>query len=83
MTKIKLSVLVLEDYRDRFPQIVAACREAGMVIERELFAVGIIVGTIDEQQLARLRDVQGVGAVEPERDVQGCGGSTVGQQGSA
>ena len=72
MTQIRLSVLVLDDHRENFPRIVTDCREAGMVVERELGAIGVIVGTIEEHQLAQLRDVKGVGSVEPERDMRGC-----------
>ncbi|TEA79172.1 hypothetical protein [Allopusillimonas ginsengisoli] len=67
MPCIKLTVLVSETWRSRFPEVVENCRRAGMVIERELVAVGIISGSIDESAVNILAKIEGVQAIEPER----------------
>lgn len=67
MSHISLTVLVSEPWRDRFGQVVANCRLAGMTIERELVAIGVIAGSIDETRVSALSAIAGVDAVEPER----------------
>lgn len=73
MAEIKLTVLVHEHWRDRFPDIVEECRRAGLTVESELVSIGVIVGCIEEAHLPGLARVQGVCAVEPERAQRGFG----------
>lgn len=74
MHRIRLTVLVADDWHDRYPTVVAECRDVGMAIERELQAIGVIVGTLDEQRMQALQCIDGVSSVEPERRVQTQGG---------
>ena len=67
MAQVRLTVVVRETWLDRYPLVLAHCREAGLVVERELVTVGVIGGTIDEDRLADLAGIEGVSAVEPER----------------
>src|SRR5690606_41557760 len=67
MARIRLTVLVRDTWRDRYPQVVEHCRQAGLAVERELVAVGVIVGSIEEELLVAVSRVEGVSAVEPER----------------
>jgi hypothetical protein len=67
MARIRLTVLVRETWRDRYPLVVERCRQAGLTVERELVAVGAIAGSIEEDLLAALAEIEGVSAVEPER----------------
>ncbi|WP_323000194.1 hypothetical protein [Castellaniella sp.] len=67
MARIRLTLLVREDWRDRYPAVLERCRQAGLVIERELAAVGAIAGSIDEGQLLALEAIEGISAIEPER----------------
>ncbi len=67
MSHIKLSILVQDTWRDRFPEVVENCRRAGLVVQRELIAVGIIIGSIDENSVSVLTQIEGVRAVERER----------------
>lgn len=67
MARIRLTILVREAWRDRYPLVVEHCRQAGLTVERELVAVGVIAGSIEEDLLTALMGVEGVSAVEPER----------------
>jgi hypothetical protein len=67
MARIHLIVLVHETWRDRYSQVVEDCRQAGLTVEREMIAVGVIAGSIEEHLLAALAEIEGVAAVEPER----------------
>lgn len=67
MSRVNLTILVNTSWRDRFPQVVENCRQAGMTIERELIAVGVIAGSIDEASVSTLEQIEGVHTIEPER----------------
>lgn len=71
MSRINLTILVNTSWRDRFPQVVESCRQAGMTIERELIAVGVIAGSIDEASVGVLEQIEGVHTIEPERTNRG------------
>lgn len=71
MSQIKLTILVHEAWLNRFPQVVESCRRVGLVVQRELVAVGVINGSIDESSVETLTRVEGVRAVEPERTNRG------------
>ncbi|WP_345795919.1 hypothetical protein [Castellaniella sp. MT123] len=71
MALIHLTVLVHENWRDRYPVVLENCRQAGLSVERELATIGAIAGTIEEDRLADLTAVEGVSAVEPERTNRG------------
>lgn len=67
MGEIRLTILVHEQWRDRYADVVEACRHVGLMVENELVSIGVIVGCIDEARVPVLTSVQGVCAVEPER----------------
>lgn len=71
MGQVKLSVLVEDASRGRYPEVVEKCRRAGLVVEQELASIGVITGCMEESLVAALRRVEGVSAVEPQRETRG------------
>ncbi|NYT86366.1 hypothetical protein [Pollutimonas harenae] len=51
----------------RYAEVVEGCRRAGMAVERELVAIGIIAGTIEVSRVQELYKIAGVRDVEPSR----------------
>ncbi len=70
MSKTPVNISVSDDHLDRFPEVVSELRKAGLQVEQELAAVGIVSGTVEEDQLADVEKVAGVAAVEPEVSYQ-------------
>lgn len=73
MAEIKLTILVHEHWRNRFPAIVEECRRVGLTVESELVSIGVITGCIEEERMPGLVRVDGVSAVEPQRVQRGLG----------
>ncbi|HLT99595.1 MAG TPA: hypothetical protein VKZ70_07620, partial [Burkholderiaceae bacterium] len=71
MNEVRLSVLVDDVGSDEYTEIVERCRRAGLVVENQLSAIGVIIGCIDETLAPQLRDIKGVKAVEREREQRG------------
>ncbi|MDS1142486.1 hypothetical protein RE432_18800 [Pusillimonas sp. SM2304] len=67
MTHTQLSISVEEAYLDRYAEVVEDCRRAGMRVERQMAAVGIISGTIETSRMHDLYKIAGVRHVEPSR----------------
>jgi hypothetical protein len=67
MSETALSVLVQEAHLNRFAEIVQSCRNAGMVVQREMSSVGVISGTIDSSDVPKLRHIDGLQQIEPSR----------------
>lgn len=49
--------------------VAAACAAAGLRVEKVLPAVGVVVGTCDDEHPPDLAGLPGVGSVEPDGDV--------------
>jgi hypothetical protein len=65
-----VNVSVADDYLDRFAMVVQECQQAGLKVEQQLAQLGIVSGSIDATQLADLKQVEGVAAVERSRTYQ-------------
>ena len=63
-------VSVADDHLDSFAEVVRRIKKAGLKVEQQLEAVGIVSGTIDSTKLAALDKVKGVAAVERSREFQ-------------
>jgi fructose/tagatose bisphosphate aldolase len=55
---------------DQFSEVVKRCKDAGMNVEAELDAVGIVTGSIDSSKIHSLDQIEGVEYVEQSRNFQ-------------
>ncbi len=65
-----VNVVVADNYLDNFSKVVERCKQAGLQVEQELKAVGVISGSIDSAKREDLSQVEGVAAVEQSRGIQ-------------
>ena len=70
MAKVKLSISVDDEHLSRFSKVMKEVEKAGMEIDQELEDLGVATGSIDEDKVAKLREVDGVKHVEKERQIQ-------------
>ena len=70
MTKVKVSISVDDEHLSEFSKVMKKVEKAGMEIDQELEDIGVATGSIDEDEVGRLRDVEGVSHVEEERQIQ-------------
>jgi DNA anti-recombination protein RmuC len=70
MTKVKISISVDEEHLSEFSKVMKKVEKAGMQIDQELEDIGVATGSIDEEKVGKLRDVEGVNHVEEERQIQ-------------
>jgi hypothetical protein len=66
----QVNVSVTDDCLDRFSEVVKRIEKAGLKVEQQLEAVGVVTGSIDVDKNADLNQVPGVAAVEPVRAYQ-------------
>ena len=67
MADIDVIVSVDESRLSEFPKIVQAMRGAGLKVEEEMAAVGVVAGSVESDALPKLRQVDGVAQVERSR----------------
>lgn len=70
MAKVKLSISVDDEHLSRFSKVMKEVEKAGMEIDQELEDIGVATGSIDEDKVGKLREVDGVKNVEKERQIQ-------------
>lgn len=70
MAKVTLSVSVDDQHLDRFPEVVKRCKAAGLKVEEQMDAIGVITGSIDASKVDALQQVEGVAHVEQSRSFQ-------------
>jgi hypothetical protein len=51
-------------------EVAAAAEKAGLRIQQKLTALGLIIGEIDEEQIASVQAVRGISSVERTREVR-------------
>ena len=67
MANEQVNVSVADDELGRFAEVVRSMRDAGLEVEQELEALGVVSGSIAPDKLPNLRQVKGVTAVETAR----------------
>lgn len=67
---ISVSVVVDDVHAAVIGDVAARLRAAGMTVDAVLDAVGIITGSVSEQQLSALQAMAGVESVSRDRQVQ-------------
>jgi hypothetical protein len=67
VNRINVAVAIAEDACDRIYEVAAVCRALGLAHKSTLTDVGVLLGSVDRGDIARLRAIPGVLAVEPER----------------
>jgi hypothetical protein len=70
VSRVDVAVAVAEDARVRLYEVAAACRAMGLQHTATLAAVGVLIGSMEARDLARLWAVPGVLAVEVKRDLR-------------
>jgi len=64
-----VDVIISVDEKADFADVITRLEDAGLVVRQTLDAASVVVGTAAEAALATLRQIPGVLAVEPERDI--------------
>jgi hypothetical protein len=67
MAKIDVIVSVDDGRLNEFSKIVKAMRSAGLKVDEEMAAVGVVAGSVESNALPKLRQVDGVAQVEQSR----------------
>ncbi len=70
MAAEEVNVSVADDQLARFPDVVRRMEKAGLKVQQQLEAAGVVSGSIDSANLSDLERVEGVAAVEPSRSFQ-------------
>jgi len=65
MNRQSVTIAVNNQHLTRFDEIVAASEKLGLQVSQRLPGIGVIIGEIDENQLAALRKLEGIAGVEP------------------
>ena len=63
---MNVMVTVDEHHRDNLDAVASRLESAGMNVAGKLSLGGVIVGEVAHADLAKLRDIEGIKAVEPE-----------------
>lgn len=66
--KINVTVLVDEAHRPRLADMARKLEEHGFSVNESNDSIGVLSGTVDASSLSKLRQVDGVAAVEKDRD---------------
>ena len=66
MSRVNVAVAVVDDAQGRIYEVAAACRALGLDHTATLAAVGVLIGSMESEKLAKLLAVPGVLAVEVE-----------------
>lgn len=66
----QVSISVADGFLDRFADVVKRIEQAGLKVDQQLDTIGVITGSIDSDNIAKLDQVEGIAAVERNRGFQ-------------
>jgi len=78
VNRANVAIAIAESARDRIYEVAAACRALGLEHTSTLTDIGVLLGSVELDNLPRLWAVPGVVAVELERDSRVSGSSVRG-----
>ena len=70
MEKLKVNVSVADDHLRSMQEVVQRLKDAGLSVEQTLEGLGIVTGTVEAAKLPALSGLEGVSAVETDREVR-------------
>jgi len=70
VSQLEVAVAVADDARGRIYEVAAACRAVGLDHTVMLAGVGLLTGSMEARDLAKLLAIPGVLMVEVKHDVQ-------------
>jgi hypothetical protein len=66
----QVTISVDDAHHARFAEVVRGCKRAGLQVEQQLEASGVIIGRIERGKRQQLEQVPGVASVEGARRIQ-------------
>jgi hypothetical protein len=66
--KVGFTVSVDDEHLDDLPAVVERLRAAGMEVERQMEAIGVVTGWAEPSRLDAMRAIEGVADVEQSRE---------------
>jgi hypothetical protein len=69
VAKVEVIVKVEKDYKDKLAEIAAECKAAGMSVEQQMNALGMISGSVERASIKRLEGIKGVSYVEESKSI--------------
>jgi methylmalonyl-CoA mutase cobalamin-binding subunit len=70
MAKQQVNISISREHRKQFPQVVSALKKAGVEVDQQLKTIGVVSGTVNDENLADLQNIEGVANVEQARSFQ-------------
>lgn len=70
MAEVKITVLVDAEHRECILDVADQLQATGMTVAHCMEHIGVISGSMEATQMAKLSQVTGVAAVEPEQTYQ-------------
>jgi hypothetical protein len=67
--KVKVNVSIADESVPDFEKVVQGLKGAGLNVEQELESIGVVTGSIESNLLLDLEQVEGVTAVEQQREI--------------
>jgi hypothetical protein len=72
MRRVRVAIAVTDDACDQIEQVAAACRRLGLEHTSTLAGVGVLLGSVELDDLPKLRTLPRVAAVEIKREARVC-----------
>ncbi len=69
MSKVEIIVKVEDAVADKLSEIAVECENAGMTVEQQMSAVGMITGAIEQSNVSKVEQIKGVSYVEESKTI--------------
>lgn len=69
MSKVEVIVKIEDAQAAKISEIAAQCKAAGMSIDQQMSAVGMITGAVEQSSIKKIEQIKGVSYVEESRAI--------------
>ena len=69
MSKVEILVKIDGAYTEKMSEIARECKAAGMNVEQQMKAVGMISGTVERANISKIERIKGVSYVEESKSL--------------
>ena len=70
MSEVKISISVDDAHLSQIEQVSQQLQSSGMSVEQTLSSIGVINGSISNERLDSLKQIEGVKNIEPQENYQ-------------
>ena len=70
MPRVNITLSIPDEHLPNYRELVKQLKQAGLQVDQEMEALGIVTGSVDAEKIDHLKRIKGIGNIEQSREYQ-------------